>query len=827
MPFTVLRLHSAEGLHELACPADACIEIGSVPECEIMLEAATILPRHCVLRRVGETRFRIQRAAPEAWFTVNGVCGPELEVETPFRFGIGAEEITFSLIAEDEEPAEEATAAGPPVEEPVSEEQNGARASRRDYLLQPTAMRPRAGGRVGGVVLESDESGRGRPRSEIDAAVAVEDVESGRGRPRIGVEASPLTETKPEVPKAETEESSSALVLVGLLVCGLMIGGIFYWQHFLDDMPFSPAPAAVTTPQRFEARELSAEELIVAAADLRRAGMPMLATHILMPQAEAGNIQAMHELGLAFLNSGDFAGEAVTLLRGAAEGGSREALAGLVEAVENPLNMERYGEESMQHLDFAAKLGESSAWMPLGERFEQGHGTDKNLDLALAAYEKAGAAGERRAAPKLAARQEALERVAGFVRSWNEVSVATLLDHVSARPRRYFAQEKPAVEALLRKEEELRMLWPLRRISMSDGAKTKLESFEHIEVSQPFQFELQRGARIARGTGMLTCEVEREEDGWRVVSARDEIVIKELLPASDQFTAAESLRELRPAFSLAEQVEETRLEILEKMRGLEETQDFKPALTLILNTAMTFPQEEFWRPFADRLCDRMAREFFAQGRWLDAAWAAPVHQLAELGSVSAMLLEGHLLMAGYGYTQDEKHGVAMYEKAFEAGKRRDARFYYAEALFQGRGTSQDFQKAGALVLSFMTRSKHPLEAYLAAHLLWRKAEADPALWQQVYDTLARVADQLPPAKHLAGMVLLNHGNTTRERKTGFAALKAAAEAGVPEAMKNLSKCYQDGTGCEKDAHQAMLWKQKAAVTEPPRRRHYTEFVGKE
>jgi len=308
-----------------------------------------------------------------------------------------------------------------------------------------------------------------------------------------------------------------------------------------------------------------------------------------------------------------------------------------------------------------------------------------------------------------------------------------------------------------------------------------------------------------------------------VVSARDEIVIKELLPASDQIAAAESLRELKPAFSVAEQMEETRLEILEKMRGLEESQDFKPALTLILNTAMTFPQEDFWRPFSDKLCDRMARDFFAHGRWLDAAWSAPVHQLADLGSVSAVLLEGHLLMAGYGYSRDEKRGLALYAKAFESGKRRDARFYYAEALFQGRGGPQDFEKAGALALSFMARSKHPLEAYLAAHLLWRKAEADPSLWQDVYDTLSRVAEKHPPAKHLAAMVLMNHGNTTRERKTGFAALKAAAEAGVLEAMKNLSKCYQDGTGCEKDFHQATLWKQKALVTQPPKRRHYTDF----
>ena len=41
--------------------------------------------------------------------------------------------------------------------------------------------------------------------------------------------------------------------------------------------------------------------------------------------------------------------------------------------------------------------------------------------------------------------------------------------------------------------------------------------------------------------------------------------------------------------------------------------------------------------------------------------------------------------------------------------------------------------------------------------------------------------------------------------------------GVVEAMKSLSQCYQEGVGCEKDLHLATLWKQKAMVTEPPRR----------
>ncbi|MDH4454382.1 MAG: hypothetical protein QE570_14500 [Verrucomicrobiota bacterium] len=810
---TVLTLRSADGLHELASELGSSIDLGSALECEIVLDGGATLPRHCVLCRTGERRFQISRAVPEARFTVNGVTAPELEVETPFQFGIGDEVIMFDLAAEGEllpelpawdEPetplfgAEARSGA-------VSEElpQAAHRPSRRDYLMQPTALRQRVGERLGEVLL--------------DVPLAAPLVAEGPAP-------SPTSAAIQDIKKTEAaaeREASFPLRFAGLVLCVLLTAAVFLWRHDVQqEVQMDDRGAGQTV---FLMPGFAPERVLQSAMSLRLAGAAMLSAHLVKPLAESGETRATHELALALLASREFSGEAVFLLRQAAEGGMRTALADLADAVENPLNMARYGAESFQHLEFAARLGESAAWMPLGERFEQGQGVEKNLQRALEAYEKAQCAGDRRAAEKLAAKREAVERVAAFLRSWNEVSVASLLDHVSSTSERYFGHEKPPIESLLRSEEQLRLLWPLRRVSLRGEAVVSPRSFERMEVTQSFQFELQRGERIARGSGVLMCEVARVEGGWRVVSALDEIALKELLPAADQFVTASSLRALKPAFSRVEQAEEARLEILEKMLGIEQTQDFKPPLSLILGAAAAFPQEVFWRPFADKLCDRMAREFFMQGRWLDAAWSAPVHQLAESGSVSAMLLKGHLLMAGYGFSRDEQRGLALYQQAFEVGKRRDARFYFAQALFQGNGTAQDLPKAGALALSFMTRSKHPLEAYLAAHLLWRKAEIDPSLWQDVHDTLSRVAEKHPPAKHLAGMVLLNHGHTTRERKTGFMALKAAAEVGVLEAMKNLSKCYQDGVGCEKDFQAATLWKQKAAVTVPLRRRHYTEF----
>lgn len=795
---TVLTFHTADGLHELACPLGACMDVGTDVECEIALDGAEILPRHCTLTRTGERRFRIKRLDEAAKFSVNGVEAPELEVEVPFLFGIGGETITLDLVMEDEAPVPTETSA---------EASSSARVSRRDYLLQPPTVRLRVPESVGEVRLQQSPGSQapetpvtapGPPDPPPDAIEAEEKAESGSDGP------------------------SSRVLFAGLVFCVLMVGAILAWQHFLDAMP-EPEKLPPPEPVVEIERELADEDYLRAGVSLRRAGLPQHAARVLLPMAGLNNAEVTRELALAQMESGDFSGDPAGVFRRLAEDGSRRALADLVTVVESPLNPERHAAESCEHLEFATRLGEPTAWMPLGERLEQGLGVGKDLQAALASYKQAREAGDARAAAKLGAEHEALDRVAAFVRSWNEVSVAVVLDHVAAVPRRYFALEQPAMEAVLRMEERLRTLWPLRRISVMEGAASTLRSFEEVQVTQPFQFELQRGERIARGTGALTCEVRRGDGGWRIVSVTDKIEIKELLPAADAFVTARSLRLLAPAFTVEEQVEETRLEILDRLRGLEETQDFKPVLTLILNAAMTFPQEKFWRPFADKLCDRMAREFFSQGQWLDAAWAAPVHQLAEMGSVSAMLLEGHLLMAGYGYSRDEKRGAALYQKAFESGKRGDARFYFAEALFQGRGVVQDFDKAGALVLVLMSRSKHPLEAYLAAHLLWRKAEVDPSLWQDVYDTLSRVADKHPPAKHLAAMVLLQHGNTTRERKTGFAALQAAAEAGVQEAMRNLAKCYQDGVGCEVDPQAAALWKQKAAIAEPPRRRHYTEF----
>ncbi len=805
----VLTLSNLDGEHRISCPLHASLTLGCGPDCDVTFEGVGILPRHCVLYRTGERTFQIIGVYAAAQFSVNGVTSSELEVNVPFKFGIGGEVFDVDL-AEGE--AEVPLKKGGEGESGVGAEgaAAGPRPSRREYLLKPITLKPRAGQRVGEVILEA------APPPENEAPVPTQ----AASLPALTVEA--MVETPLPADENEEEEGeSSKLVLVGLLVCGAMIAGIVYWPHHLDQL--SAAKPDVVLPP-VVAPALAPEATVRACEDLIRAGAPQLAAQMLMPLAEKGNLVAMHRLALALRASGTFGEEVVVLLQKAVEGGRREALRDFVTVVDNEENPARYTEGAFQQLQLAAKLGETSAWMPLGERYEYGNGTKPDIKLALAAFKKARMTGDKRAAAKLSAKQGALDRVAAYVRSWNEVSVARLLEHVAAGQGTFFTLDHPPMEVLLRQEEEMRDRWPLRRIGVVAGAQAELETFDLIKVTQPFQFEVQRGERIARGKGVLVCQVQRDvADHWRITDASDRIEVTELLPAKEQFVSAASLRELKPAFTHEEQVDEARLEILEQMRGLEATEDFKPALTVLMNAMYEFPQDTFWQPFADKLCDRMARQLFMSGKWLDAAWAEQVHQFAEHGSVSAMLLEGHLYAAGYGCQRSAARSFALYQKAFEAGKRRDARFYYAEALFQGQGVTQDIEKAGALVLAFMSRSKHPLEAYLAAHLLWRKAEQDPALWQDVYDTLSRAVEKFPPAKNLAGMVLLNHGQTTKERRTGFAAIKAAAEEGVVEAMKSISQCYLEGVGCEKDLHLATFWKQKAMVTEPPRRRHYTEF----
>lgn len=800
MALRVLTLRNAEGEHRISCPLHASLTFGCGPACDVTFDGLGILPRHCALYRTGERTFQIIGVFAAAQFSVNGVISSELEVDVPFTFGIGGDVFEVDLAEGDEELLPEPVADDAPVV---------ARPSRRGYLLKPITLKPRGGERVGGVILAA------MPPAEVEVPVTAKPAVLTPQVVVVAAEA--VVETKPE----DDEEESSSLLLAGLLLCGAMIAAIVYWPHHLDEI--SAGKPEVVAPA-VAAPVITPKATIRACEDLRHMGAAGLAARMLMPLAERGDVEAMHQLALALRESGRFGDEVVGLLKRAVEGGRRDALRDFVSAVDDANNSARDGEGAFEQLKWAAKLGATSAWMPLGERYERGKGTAADMKLALAAFEKARVAGDRRAMGKLSARQAALERAAAYVRSWNEVSVATQLEHVVAGQGKFFMLENPPMDVLLRLEEEMRARWPLRRISVSAGARAELETFDLIKVMQPFQFEVQRGERIARGKGVLVCRVRREVgDRWRIAEAQDSLEVSELLPSKDQFVSGGSLRELKPAFTHEEQVEEARLEILEQMRGLEATEDFKPALTVLMNAVYEFPQETFWLPFVDKLCDRMARQFFRDGQWLDAGWAEQVHQFGEHGSVSAMLLEGHLCAAGYGCVRNPAKSLALYQKAFEVGKRRDARFYYAEALFQGRGVPQDVDKAGALVLGFMSRSKHPLEAYLAAHLLWRKAEHDPALWQEVYDTLSRVVEKLPPAKNLAGMVLLNHGQTTKERRTGFAAIKAAAEEGVVEAMKNLSQCYLEGVGCEKDANQATFWKQKAIVTEPPRRRHYTEF----
>lgn len=794
MALTVLTLRTGDEEHRISCPLHATLTMGCGPDCEVTFEGAGILPRHCVIYRTGEATFQIIGEHAAAEFSVNGVIASELEVNAPFRLGIGGEVFDVDL-AEGEVMASQEAVAGAAVP--------GTRPSRRGYLLRPISLKPRAGERVGGVILERPAV----PVSEVPAPVPPTMPATQAVACAVGAE------------RAVDEERSPVLLLAGVMLCGAMVAGILYWPHHLDRL-------ADARPGKLERAEAAPEpeKTVRACEDLIWAGAPSLAARVLMPLAEQGNVHAMHGLAQALRAAGQRGEEVVHLLQRAAEGGRREALRDFVSVIDDAENPGRCTAKAFKQLQMAARMGEMSAWMPLGERYEHGDGTAADVKLALEAFERARMGGDKRAAAKLSATQEALERAAAYVRSWNEASVATLLEHVAAGQGKFFTLDRPPMEMLLRQEEELRARWPLRRIGVVAGAQAEVETFDRIKVTQPFQFEVQRGGRIARGKGVLVCTVRRDAEGrWRITDASDAIEAAELLPGKEQFVSAASLRALRPAFTRAEQMEEARRGILEQMRGLEATEDFKPVLQVLMQAVAEFPQETFWRPFADKVCDRMARQLFMRSRWLDAAWAEQVHQLAEHGSVSAMLLEGHLYVAGYGCERDLARSVALYEKAFVAGKRRDARFYYAEALFQGRGVAQDIEKAGELALAFMRRSRHPLEAYLAAHLLWRKAEHDPALWQDVYDTLSRVAETFPPAKNLAGMVLLNHGQTTKERRTGFAAIKAAADEGVVEAMKSLSQCYLEGVGCEKDLHLATLWKQKAVVTEPPRRRHYTEF----
>lgn len=812
MPLNVLTLRTEDGLHSLSCPVGTVLDVGGAPGCEITLEGEEVLEHHCLLQRMGELHFRVTAIAPSASFTVNDVSACDLGVDVPFRFGIGGETIEIDLVAEEE--AEAATAGR---DEPSStggdatgHEPAATRPSRRDYLLQRSPLRLRPNPRAGEVVLEV------APMAPMAAVLP----------PVVQVPAvsdTPVVNAAPETAPVDEEESSS-LLFVGLMVCAVMVAGIFWWQDHLEAAGLSRPVVRTRSSSPLGAPAITAADIIPASRALRLAGISMTAAHWLMPLAEEGRAEAALELARALHDAGKFGEEVICLLLQAAEGGTRQAWADLVRELDHKESSERHTEGTFKLLQRAAAMGEASAWMPLGERHEHGHGTEPDIRLAREAYEKALACGDERAQAKLSAEERAVQRVVAFTRSWNDVSVASLLDHISATPGHFFGLEHPQVDALLRMEEELRMRWPLRRVSVVPGGRAELETFDIIKVTQPFHFELEHDERLARGDGTLVCTVQRDEAGvWRVIDATDTIEVKELLPAREKFVSGTSLRELRAALTREERMEESHLHLVRETRGIEETQDFKAALAVLMSAVHEFPQDSYWRPFADIVCDRMARQFFADGRWLDQGWSQPVKELAEAGSVSAMLLEGHLLAAGYACQRDEARSTAMYQKAFEAGKRRDARFYYAEALFQGRGVPQDVPKAGALVLSFMSRSKHPLEAYLAAHLLWKKAEINPALWQDVYDTLSRVADKHSPAKHLAAMVLLNHGNTSRERKTGFAALKAAAESGVQEAMKNLSKCYMDGVGCKADLQAATLWKQKAAITEPPRRRHYTEF----
>ena len=420
--------------------------------------------------------------------------------------------------------------------------------------------------------------------------------------------------------------------------------------------------------------------------------------------------------------------------------------------------------------------------------------------------------------PKVEAARAATDLVAAFLQSWNDEAAAGVLGYVSPALTEYFEMATPTADVVLRSQEELRARWPQRMIQAFGEPVATALSETKAEVLQMFAFELRGMNREARGTGELRCAVERNDaKEWRIVKAADRIDLRQALPDRGVFSKATSLRELEPVLSM----EEKKKMSVDHLDALIEAGNHKLALQGVRQAETDFPEESFWRFSAERICEDLARTLFADGQLPDPSCIEEVVELSDSGLPSAMLLHGHFLRAGYGMPRSEPKGEMLYRRAFDKAKSREARFYFAESLFVGG----EIEKASAIALATMVSSEHPLEAYLAAHLLWKKAELDPSLWQKVYETVARVAEVHPPARNLAGLVLLKHGQTRKEREAGFSLIRQAAEAGVVEAMKNLSMCYEVGDGCDRSATESEKWRSAAVSTKPPQRKHFSEWRG--
>lgn len=414
-------------------------------------------------------------------------------------------------------------------------------------------------------------------------------------------------------------------------------------------------------------------------------------------------------------------------------------------------------------------------------------------------------------------REDALAAAKAFLDSWNENDASGVLRFVSPAPANYFEMPNPASEQVLKLEEAFRDHWPQRTLRAEGTPSVSRAGETRFEITQRYLFNL-RGLnhRHATGSGTLFITLERvAPKTWLVTRATDKIELRDTEPSRDAFSTAVSLRDLQPVLS----EEELKLKAKDDLAALVKAGHAKATLTAILENAAKHPNETFWRFATDKTCDTLSRALFAHGEWPDPTCLVEVQKLSDLGVPTAMLLQGHLLRGGYLLPRNIAEGEVLYRKAYETTKSREARFYYAEALFIGG----EHPRASAIALATMVSSKHPLEAYLAAHLLWKKAELDPSLWQQVYETAARAATQHPPAKNLAGLVLLKHGQTTKERQAGFNLIQQAAEEGVTEAMKNLSACHEYDDHCPRNSTEAAAWKKKSETTPPPPKKHFSEF----
>lgn len=234
--------------------------------------------------------------------------------------------------------------------------------------------------------------------------------------------------------------------------------------------------------------------------------------------------------------------------------------------------------------------------------------------------------------------------------------------------------------------------------------------------------------------------------------------------------------------------------------------EYEAGFTLLQESAEVFPGHAAWNSLADKLAD-LAAQAMQKGARLDRKIMEQAAFWAQRKVPAALELNGLLLARNREGPEALAEAYQNFAAAAAAG-RKHARFLQAECLALGKGTPRDIPQAKTLLEESVKEGFAPGMNQLGDILYKEKGAAN---FRRAAELFQQAADAgLPDAIRNLGVLYINGDGVKQDRKLGAEFFLKAAEKGDIDAMLNYATCLENAIGVPKNLQEAQSWKRKAA-----------------